>query len=155
MGLDANRRRSDPRAILSGRLRSGGGRLAARPAEVLARLDDSDQVRRDLVALVVALVDGRPQQARAGLNGQTNRIAQPPGKALILATVGCKAQHRRASLVGLVADVARGSDRDVHRPIRAEDDGPRRVAAAWKIGYDHLAPANAAGRRVVRVAADG
>src|SRR5207245_2852979 len=69
MGLDANRRRSDPRAILSGRLRSGGGRLAARPAEVLARLDDGDQVRRDFVALVVALVDGRPQQARAGLNG--------------------------------------------------------------------------------------
>src|SRR5215472_5856140 len=133
MCLNPNRGRRYTRAVPTSGLGRRGRRLAARPAEVLSLLHDRDKVRRNLVALVVALVDRRPQQPGSWLDRQTDRVAQAPGKPLIGTSIRRDAENGGASLVALIADVARRADRDVHGAVRTERHCAREVTTARQI----------------------
>jgi hypothetical protein len=104
--LDANRRRGDIAAVSAGLLRRGIWRQTVGPAIVGALLHDSHQVWRNLIALVVTLVDRRPEEIGSWLECEINGIAQSGCQNLRVAALRRHARDSGPDGILLDTDVA-------------------------------------------------
>src|SRR6266699_4862770 len=101
-------RRSDAGAVAM-ETAIGKSRPATGPSRIFA-VGHSQQMVRRLRAEIVLAVDGDVGIAGRAAKRETVGIAGAPDSDTGIAPVSVKAQHARASRVGLVADVAGGAD---------------------------------------------
>src|SRR5205823_3739725 len=86
---------------------------AARPAEIVAVVDEVDRLAWLVIAKHVAAVVGRPEVAGAGLEDEADGVAQATRIDARVAAVRAQLEDRGAAVVLLDADVAARSNRDV------------------------------------------
>src|SRR5215204_1516017 len=104
--------------------------VAERPAVVTAILQDVDLFRWQVLVIgldVVALVLGDPHLLRHGMHRDPDGIPKSRRIHSPIAAILVEAHHGGAVGRALDAYVARRADRDVHRTIRPERDGPTPV----------------------------
>src|SRR6267143_4403831 len=116
--LDRDRRGLDVRAVSRSVLGIGfAGEIALGPAVIAAVLDDVDVLRRKVIAQVVAVVIPAPKLARFRIERDADRVAQPLGKHVAARSMKVQLRHGGAQRVALVAEIARGTDREVELAV--------------------------------------
>src|ERR1700722_1250320 len=113
--------------------------VVPRPAIVAVLFHAGDVVRHEVVAKVVALVDGAPELARRGVDSLADAVADAVSIDLQKLALGSELEHVGAmKTIGVRVGIVRvrsRANRDEHlRAIGSEDNIASPVAAAAELG---------------------